>query len=124
MGSRNREEYRGYPLIVEVIGESTPVTIGFVVAMVGGFVGGIWKTVSAFKDLGSRIDNTHEKTNHRLDLLEQSLGARMSALENRPHGYVPKSVMRAWISAMRAANEGKGITWVKLSDVDEEEDHY
>ena len=113
-------------MIAEVIAETTPVTIGVVLgviaglAAIAGFVGGVWKVVSAFSALGARIDTSHEKTNHRLDMLEQSLGLRMEALEKRPHGFVSKSVLRAWISAMRAANDGKGIVWVRLDDVDKE----
>ena len=96
-------------MISEVITESTPMALGLVVTVVGGFGGGIWKIVSSL----TRVD-------HRLDMMEQSLGLRMESLEKRPHGFVSKSALRDWISAMRSANEGKGITWVRLDDIDEE----
>lgn len=76
-----------------VINNDTLVPLGLVVGVLLFFVGGVWK-----------IANTMTSFGHRLDMMEASINARLKSLEDKPHGMVSRTILRAWISALKAAN--------------------
>lgn len=76
-----------------VISNDTMIPLGIVASVLLFFVGGVWK-----------IANTMTSFGHRLDMMEASINSRLKSLEDKPHGMVSRHVLRAWISALRAAN--------------------
>lgn len=96
-------------MIAEVVAEppilsnETLVPLGIVVTLLLGFVGGVWK-----------IANTMSTFGHRLDLMEERINNRLTALEVKKDSHVTWSQLRAVLSALHAANPT-----MKAIDLDE-----
>ena len=82
-------------MLADAISENSTIEIGFVVLIVSGFVGGIWKVVSSLSNL-----------DHRLDLLQQAMELRFQRLEThaKDDSRLTRVEFRAWVHEFQAAN--------------------
>lgn len=82
-------------MLADVLNEHSTIEVGFVILLVGGFVGGIWKVVSSLTNL-----------DHRIDLLQQAMELRFQRLELHAQDdtRLTRSEFRAWIHEFAASN--------------------